>query len=461
MEALSVSALNPMDRKQKRISTNLGPVLFAKETASGRLSVILLLITIVSCGSFQTTKFYSHGSTGTYHKALSPTEKSTNVHATPALEKSSGNGMFSQSTSPMTLDRKTFKRFMEVELWRKPELENLYPVLCSIEHACRDINRLMRRVSTDNLTGYNGGTDGAKGSVNIQGEDQKKLDVIANRIMKTSLCCSGKVSIVASEEDEDPCLCSAVTDNVAFNGEYAAVFDPLDGSSNVDSGLPTGTIFGIYRNPKYGPTDPLSTVKQKGNELVAAGYCLYSASTHIMITMNSGLHMFTLDDVTGEFYLTRSNIKMPRSGSIYSFNDAHAASWEPGVRYFLNDLKSKRIAGLSNSVNAAKKPSARYMGALVADAHNIILNGGIFGYPGTIDKPKGKLRLLYEANPLGLIMEEAGGMASNGKSRILDLVVSDVHQRTPLFIGSIVEVTALERYQEFFSLPVDGSNEST
>jgi fructose-1,6-bisphosphatase I len=173
--------------------------------------------------------------------------------------------------------------------------------------------------------------------------------------------------------------------------------------------------------------------------------------------MRSGLHMFTLDDVTGEFYLTRSNIKMPRSGSIYAFNDAHAANWEPGVKYFLDDLKAKRIAGVSSANNKAKKPSARYMGALVADAHNIILNGGIFGYPGTVEKPNGKLRLLYEANPLGLIMEEAGGMASNGRGRVLDLLVKDIHQRTPLFIGSIEEVSALERYNEFFTLPPEST----
>lgn len=454
-------------QKQGRIRKSVGftPILFRKQMLFGRESLILLLALSVLCSSFQTSRFHigsvsnaEIGQHSTYKTTLLPPLKSSSVGSTPSVEKSMSNGMFSQNSAPNPSERKTFKRFMEVELWRKPELEDLYPVLCSIEFACRDINRLMRRVSTDNLSGYNGGVEGAKGSVNIQGEDQKKLDVIANRIMKTSLCCSGKVSIVASEEDEDPCLCSAVTDNVAFNGQYAAVFDPLDGSSNVDSGLPTGTIFGIYRNLRYGPTDPLSTVKQKGSELVAAGYCLYSASTHIMITMNSGLHMFTLDDVTGEFYLTRSNVKMPRSGSIYSFNDAHAAHWEPGVRYFLNDLKAKRIAGLSSSVNVAKKPSSRYMGALVADAHNIILNGGIFGYPGTIEKPKGKLRLLYEANPLGMIMEEAGGMASNGKGRILDLAVNDVHQRTPLFIGSIVEVTALEKYQEFFTLPADEVN---
>jgi fructose-1,6-bisphosphatase I len=375
----------------------------------------------------------------TYMRA---SENSPNIPLVPSVpaSPSTGNRHGSQT---LTSEKKTFRRFMEVELWRRPDLENLYPILQSIETACRDINRLMRRVSTDNL-------DGMRGTVNVQGEDQKTLDIIANRIMKTSLCCSGKVSIVASEEEDQPCLCSAVTDNAAFSGDYAAVFDPLDGSSNVDSGLPTGTIFGVYRTPKYGPKDPIATVKQRGNDLIVAGYCLYSASCHMMITLRTGLHMFTLDDVTGEFYLTRSNIRMPRSGSIYSFNDAHASHWEPGMQYFLQDLKAKRLQGVSEESNAAKKPCSRYMGALVADAQNIILNGGIFGYPGTISKPKGKLRLVYEANPLALIIEEAGGVASNGRGRILDMHVHDIHERTPLFIGSVEEVQALERYNKFY-----------
>lgn len=344
------------------------------------------------------------------------------------------------TVSASKVERKTFNRFMQIELWRTPELEALYPILCSIEVACRDINRLMRRISTDNL-------DGLHGNINVQGEDQKKLDVIANRIMKNALCCSGKISIVASEEDERPCLCSAVTDNSAFSdGDFAAVFDPLDGSSNIDSGLPTGTIFGIYQNPKYGPKDPLTTTTQKGSELIVAGYCLYSAACHIVITLRTGLHIFTLDDVTGEFYLTRSNVRIPRSGPIYSFNDANAATWDPAVNYFLSDLKSKNIQNKSCS----KNPSSRYMGALVADVHNILLNGGIFGYPGSRTKPEGKLRLLYEANPIALMIEEAGGMASNGFGRILEMPVKDVHQRTPLFVGSVDEVSELQRYMAFF-----------
>lgn len=268
--------------------------------------------------------------------------------------------LFSTKPEAQVTEKKTFKRFMQIELWRQPELESLFPILCSLELACRDINRLMRRVSTDNL-------EGGSATMNIQGEDQKKLDVIANRIMKVALCCSGKLSAVASEEEDELCLCSTVTDNAAFSGEYAAVFDPLDGSSNIDSGLPTGSIFGVYKAPRYGTnrTEPLSIVRQKGSELVVAGYCLYSASCHLVITMRTGVHMFTLDDVSGEFYLTRSNVRVPRSGGIYAFNDAYSEGWPAYVNYFISEHKSM----------AYKKPSARYMGALVADTHNILLNG--------------------------------------------------------------------------------------
>jgi fructose-1,6-bisphosphatase I len=344
--------------------------------------------------------------------------------------------------------KKTLRRFMQVELWRNPELEGLFPIMCSIELASRDINRLIRRVSTDDLAGLN--AVGEESSVNIQGEDQKKLDVIANRIMKTSLCCSGSLKVVASEEEDEPCLCSTVTGNAAFSGEYAAVFDPLDGSSNIDSGLPTGTIFGVYKNPPYvEDAAPMQTLKQKGSRLVASGYCLYSAACHIVITLRTGVHMFTLDDETGEFYLTKSNIRIPRTGPIYSFNDANRDKWESGVQHFLTDVRAQTVPGLDFD----KKPSARYMGALVADAHNILLHGGIFGYPGEKQKPQGKIRVLYEANPMALLFEEAGGAASHGFGRITDLQINDIHQRTPLFIGSVDEVQALERYMRFHSPP--------
>ena len=341
-----------------------------------------------------------------------------------------------------------FKRFMQVELYRKPELESIYPILCGIEKACLDINRLMRRISTDNLSGLNLG-----GSVNIQGEDQKKLDVVANRIMKIALCCTGEVSLIASEEDDEPCLCSKITDNAAFTGKYTAVFDPLDGSSNIDSGLPTGTIFGIYKAPEFGPADPLTTVKQRGSNLLVAGYCLYAAATHLVITIRNGLYMFTLDDVTGEFYLTRANIRIPKIGPIYSYNDANFDGFSTSVKYFLNDIKKKNLSGVNYESYGSenKSPSARYMGALVADAHNILLNGGIFTYPPTKSHENGKLRLLYEANPMALIFEQAGGAATNGLTRILELQVNEIHQRTPLFIGSKDLVGAMSRYTNFYS----------
>eukprot|EP01041_Mallomonas_annulata_P010942 gene10942-22842_t len=340
-------------------------------------------------------------------------------------------------------ERKTFKRFMQVELWRTPELEDLFPILCSIENACRDVNRLMRRISTDNLYGdYTAAGGGGGPSVNIQGEDQKKLDVIANRILKTAICISGKVDMVASEEDDDLCSCSAIGGSKAFTGNYVAVFDPLDGSSNIDGGLPTGTIFGVYKKPTYGSIDKLSTVQQKGTELLVAGYCLYSASTHLVITIRNGVNQFTLDDVTGEFYLTRTNIQIPKSGPIYSVNDANSAKWHPHMRKFFDDFRTQKLQNVSNTA----KPVARYMGALVADIHNILRKGGLFAYPAEISKPNGKLRMLYEAIPLAMLVEQAGGKASSGTQRILDMQIKDIHERTPLFIGSADEVSSVEKY---------------
>ena len=397
---------------------------------------------------------------------LSPARslRKTALFNLPMPMQSKGEGIFIAESAAKVQqnERKTFKRFMQIEVWKQPSLEAMFPILCSIEMACRDINRLMRRISTDNLEGLHSSAAGV-GSVNIQGEDQKKLDVIANRIMKVSLCCSKKISAVASEEDSVPSLCSAVADNAAFSGDYAAVFDPLDGSSNIDSGLPTGTIFGVYRNPAFGACDPLTTVTQKGTQLRVAGYCLYSAATHLVLTLGQGVHMFTLDDATGEFYLTRSNLRIPESGPIYSFNDAHSAHWEPAIGAFLSNLKINRG---ETSDCRGRRPTARYMGALVADTHNILMNGGIFGYPAAVTSnscstssssssdsvsntdshSNGKLRLLYEANPLAMVVEQAGGMASNGRERILDLPVASVHQRTPLFLGSPAQLRSLQFY---------------
>lgn len=351
---------------------------------------------------------------------------------------------------------------MQIEIWRNgspdnPDIQQFYPILLALEKGCRDINMLMRRVSTDNLDGLNFGS-----TVNIQGENQRKLDILANTILKNALCCSGVMDVVASEEEDEPCVCSKVVDNSAFFGDFAAVFDPLDGSSNIDSGLPTGSIFGIYKKSKYNLelNNPLNLVKQRGIDLVIAGYCIYSSSTHLVLTMKTGLHMFTLDDVSGEFYLTKSHIKIPSTIAasnskesntvIYSFNDAYHDEWSPAIRNFISDLRKNKLPESMVPATVSRKPTARYMGALVADVHNILLNGGIFGYPGTLKKPSGKLRLVYEANPLAMVIEEAGGKASDGNSRILELQVQNVHQRVPLFIGSSSEVSAIEKYIKFY-----------
>lgn len=333
--------------------------------------------------------------------------------------------------------KKSFKRAMQIEVWKAPKMEGTHSILCALESGCRDISRLMRRVLIDSLDGHNRAS-----TSNVQGEEQRKLDIVANRIMKQALCCSGVIALVTSEEDTYPCTCSEIMHNSLFAGDYVAVIDPLDGSSNIDSGLPTGTIFGIYRNLEYGPTDSLATTMQQGKELIIAGYCLYSAATQLVVTVGSGVHMFTLDDVTGEFYLTRSNLRIPAVGSVYSFNDANADSWAPAALAFIRDFKAGSvISGLP-----VIKPSARYFGALVADVHNILLTGGIFGYPASSDRPNGKLRLLYEANPMAMIVEKAGGAASDGMQRILEVPVCNIHQRTPLYLGSCNIVNALSKY---------------
>jgi len=338
-------------------------------------------------------------------------------------------------TDPVTLSE--YLRH-QTSLYRSDE--HLHCLLYSVAEACKEINRRMRCVALDNHDGLHKNEDGIE-VMNTQGELQQKLDVISNQIMKASVCSTGHVGLIISEEDEQPCLCAEVTQGSATTGDYVAVFDPLDGSSNIDSGLPTGTIFGFYRNPTTGPADPVATATQSGKELVAAGYCLYSAATHLVITLRRGVFMFTLDDQTNQFMLTRSNMQIPSVGSVYTFNEAYSGSWRPGLSQFVHDFRTNTIPGV-----ILKKPTARYIGALVADAHNILLHGGVFGYPASPSRPAGKLRLVYEANPLAALIEDAGGLATDGGQRILELGVQGIHQRTPLYFGNADIIEALEKY---------------
>ncbi len=271
---------------------------------------------------------------------------------------------------------------------------------------------------------------GAFGQTNVQGEQQQKLDVYANQALLHCLGLRDSVAALVSEEDEEP-----VTFNRSVEtGRYIIVFDPLDGSSNIDVNVNVGTIFSVLRRLPSDTTDLQPSILQHGYTQVAAGYVVYGPSTVLVYTTGHGVHGFTLDPTIGAFVLTNENMKMPAQGSYYSVNEANAATWPDEYREYVGKLRS---GGLG------RQYSSRYIGSLVADFHRTLLKGGVFLYPPTKDQPGGKLRLLYEANPLAFIAEQAGGMASNGQKRILDIKPDGIHQRTPFIVGSKREMEAL------------------
>ena len=272
---------------------------------------------------------------------------------------------------------------------------------------------------------------GAFGQTNVQGEQQQKLDVYANQALLHCLGLRDSVAALVSEEDEEP-----VTFNRSVEtGKYIIVFDPLDGSSNIDVNVNVGTIFSVMRRLESDQSGDLqASVLQPGHAQVAAGYVVYGPSTVLVYTTGRGVHGFTLDPTIGAFVLTNENMKMPEQGNYYSVNEANAATWPDEYREYVGKLRS---GGLG------RQYSSRYIGSLVADFHRTLLKGGVFLYPPTKDAPKGKLRLLYEANPLAFIAEQAGGLASNGQQRILEIQPEAIHQRTPFLVGSKREMETL------------------
>jgi len=281
------------------------------------------------------------------------------------------------------------------------------------------------------------GVLGLTGRTNIQEEEVRKLDVFANDVMVETLASSGHVCVMASEEAADPIPASS-----GFPGKYAVVFDPLDGSSNIDANVSIGTIFAIYRRvTPEGTPGALADLLQPGSRQVAAGYVVYGSSTMFVYCAGDEVAGFTLDPSIGEFLCSHPRIRIPARGRIYSCNEGNAASWEPGARNYVEHVKRGR---------AGRPPYAtRYIGSLVADFHRNMLYGGIFLYPADHRdpaRPKGKLRLLYEANPLAFLVERAGGAASSGRGRILDIVPESLHQRVPLYIGSAEDVAEAERF---------------
>ena len=274
---------------------------------------------------------------------------------------------------------------------------------------------------------------GSLGAVNVQGEVQQKLDVYANEALIHCLRLRESIGIIASEENEEPITLKH--DSPA--AKYAIVFDPLDGSSNIDVAVTIGTTFSIFRRPDdTKAADPLEWVLQPGREQVAAGYVVYGSSTVLVYSAGNGVHAFTLDPAVGSYILTHENIRIPAQGQYYSINEAYCDRWPECYVRYLKKLRSGEMG---------RRYSSRFVGSMVADFHRTLLRGGVFIYPPNTDYPEGRLRLLYEANPVAFIAEQAGGTASDGRRPILDVRPHDVHQRTPLIVGGETEMAAFER----------------
>lgn len=283
---------------------------------------------------------------------------------------------------------------------------------------------------------------GFTGDHNVHGETVKKLDVYAHEMMIKAMDHGGHLCVMASEEDEDIIHIPEV-----FNiGKYVLLFDPLDGSSNIDANVSIGTIFSIYRrvSPGNGP-GTMEDCLQQGIKQVAAGYIIYGSSTIFVYTVGNGVHGFTLDPSFGEFILSHKNIKTPKKGKIYSINEGNYLYWHPGLK--------KYIKWLQEEDKSTERPySSRYIGSMVSDIHRNLLYGGIFMYPADSRSPKGKLRLMYECNPMAFIVEQAGGRASDGKSRMLEIQPSSLHERTPIFIGCEEDVLMVEKFMREYDV---------
>jgi len=265
---------------------------------------------------------------------------------------------------------------------------------------------------------------GDTGRINVQGEKVQKLDEFANETLVRCLGYRGTIGILVSEEDDEPHVIQE-----AASGKYIVLFDPLDGSSNINANVSIGTIFSILqRDANHDTKEVMAHILQAGSRQVAAGYVVYGSSTVLAYTAGEGVHIFTLDPSIGAYVLAQENIRMPHAGRIYSVNEAYQKSFPEHIQRYLEWAKQQG------------NYSSRYIGSLVADFHRTLIRGGVFLYPGTKKTPQGKLRLLYEANPLAFVAEEAGGVALDGQQRILDKVPHAMHERTPLIIGSPEEV---------------------
>ncbi len=304
-------------------------------------------------------------------------------------------------------------------------------LLSSIRLASKIVNREVNKAGIADIIGRAGNT-------NVQGEEQQKLDVLANEIFITALSNREVVCGIASEENDN--FIEIKSGENGYLSKYVVLIDPLDGSSNIDVNVSVGTIFSIYRRV----TEPGTPVKledflQKGEKQVAAGYIVYGSSTMIVYTTGHGVNGFTLDPSLGTYYLSHPNIKFPRTGKIYSINEGNYIKFPQGVKNYIKYCQEEEND---------RPYTSRYIGSLVSDFHRNMIKGGIYIYPSTSQSPKGKLRLLYECNPIAFIAEQAGGKASDGFNRILEIEPKELHQRVPFFCGSIEMVEKAEEFMK-------------
>mmetsp|Transcript_25597 Transcript_25597/g.38281 ORF Transcript_25597/g.38281 Transcript_25597/m.38281 type:complete len:420 (-) Transcript_25597:380-1639(-) len=395
-----------------------------------KLSIFALIATISTSNAF--TPLAS--STRPSAAASSSSALYSTVEEAPPVSKSTKAPVFDEVCETTGV---TFTRFMSEVAMLNPEISELTTLFGAIDTSCKAITNLVKRSQLPSSE-----TLGYQGEVNVQGEDQKKLDVITNDLLKRALRFTGKLGVLASEEEDEPVDLvgneEGKSTEVIFEetDKYVVVFDPLDGSSNVDAGIPTGTIIGVYEHDENCIVDGaedidncLANTLQPGTKLVAAAYCLYSSSTFLVLTLGNGVYMFTLDEQIGEFILSKPNVQIPDSSPIISFNEANIEKWDEPMK---NTVKAWR----EGTGASGQRYSSRYIGSMVGDVHRTLLYGGVFGYPADTKNTSGKLRLLYEGAPMSFIMEQAGGLSTTGTQRVMEITPDFVHQRVPIVMGS-------------------------
>ena len=336
--------------------------------------------------------------------------------------------------------RTTLSKFLIKQLKDTPEHSDLAALLVDIAAAVKAISAMTAK-------GELGDVLGSLETQNIQGETQKKLDVMSNTAFVNTFALGGLVAGLASEEMDDP----LPIEPQEGSGRFLAVFDPLDGSSNIDINVSVGSIFSVLRAPE-GHVPTAQDYLLEGRQQVAAGYAIYGPSTMLVLTVGKGTHGFTLDREVGNFILTHPNMQVPADTSEFAINASNERFWEPPVQRYVTECKNGRTDVRGRDFNM------RWIASMVADIHRILMRGGIFMYPKDTKDPSkpGRLRLMYEANPMSFVMEQAGGLGSTGRQRILDIKPEQIHQRVPVIIGSRNEVERIERYHHDYD---SGSDE--